>query len=169
LEQDIARAALAISLHALGKDRKTKALPKVLPIGFDEFPLSFLLVLSDELQEYLRWEGTSVRRQLTLHCHPQLETKYDASDDAVRITVSFSLESENREALVAQAKRMAAHKGDKLTDENISGVADLIGGQIKKSLEGKIKLGQNLKVKLNIYEDWDQGKTRYSKDLGSPA
>ena len=34
LEQDVARVALAISLHGIGKDKRTKALLKVYQISF---------------------------------------------------------------------------------------------------------------------------------------
>ena len=165
LEQDIARAALAISLHAIAKDTKSGASAKVYPIEFDSSPLTFLLILADELQEYLRWEGTSIRRELKFQCHPQLDVQYDPHSNSIRMTVSFSLESENEAALVAQAKRIAEATRTQLSEETISGAADLIGNLTKKTLEQKLKVGENFKLKLNIYEDWDTDKTRYREDL----
>ncbi len=167
LEQDITRAALAISLHAINKDRRTKGSPKVFPISFGSFPLTFLLILSDELQEYLRWEGTSFRRQLMFSCHPRLNIKYHAPDNSLHMTVAFSLQSENEKAIVAQAKRLAKSTGTQLAGETISAAADLIAGLVAKTLEEKLLLGENVKLKLKIYEDWN--KERYSKDLCSPA
>jgi len=167
LEQDIARAALAISLHAISKDRRTGASPKIFPVGFDSFPLTFLLILSDELQEYLRWEGVSLRRQLMFNCHPLLEVKHNESDHSLRMIVSFSLQKENKDAIVAQAKRMARSTKTNLSEDSISGAADLIAGIVKKTLEEKLQLGDTVKLKLRIYEDWD--KELYSKDLCSPV
>ena len=60
LSQDIARAALAISLHNLKRISQNKG-ALFLPLHFDKYPLAFILILSDGIQEYLRWEGTSIR------------------------------------------------------------------------------------------------------------
>lgn len=162
LEQDVARAALAITLHAIEEDERSKVYPKIFPIAFDLFPLAFLLVLSDELQEYLRWEGTSLKKELKFNYHPIIETAYNKPDKTISISVSFSLDSTNEDAIVAQAKRMVSTHP---SISNIDDAVDLIGNSIKKTLERKLKLGQNFKLKLSIYQDWD--KTRYSKEVCS--
>jgi hypothetical protein len=52
LEQDITRAALAVALHSLEKPPESR----LYRISFKKFPLTFLLILCDELQECYRSE-----------------------------------------------------------------------------------------------------------------
>jgi hypothetical protein len=53
LENDIARAALAVALHSAPPDRY----PKMYPLAFNERPLAWLLAVCDDLQEFHRPEG----------------------------------------------------------------------------------------------------------------
>jgi len=60
VNQDLSRAALGICIHSLDPDKMQIASTKVplFPIRFDEFPLTFLLILFDELEEWGRPEFT---------------------------------------------------------------------------------------------------------------
>jgi len=109
LEQDIARVALAVSLHGIDKDKRTGILPKVFPISFGSFPLVFLLILSDELQEYLRWEGATFRKELLYDCHPMLDTHFNMNTKAITIKVTFLVNSQNEEEMITAANRKAKH------------------------------------------------------------
>ena len=59
LEQDITRIALAITLHDLYKYDINQ---QIFPISFKDFPLTFLLILMDQTQEYYRPEGISLNK-----------------------------------------------------------------------------------------------------------
>jgi len=52
LEQDVARSALGVALHSV----KNSGVSRLFPISFKKFPLAFLLILCDELQEFFRTE-----------------------------------------------------------------------------------------------------------------
>lgn len=56
IEQDVARAALAIALHNLN----VYEAPKIFPIRFSKFPITFCLILFDELQEFRRPESAGL-------------------------------------------------------------------------------------------------------------
>lgn len=165
LEQDIARAALAISLHAID-DKDEKCM--VYPVRFDQYPLAFLLILADELQEYLRWEGTTLKGEVNITSYPILSIECPANDDGITVDakVSFSVPSDAEEGVVEWAKKRAEHDKSSAPINDLGQATDYIGNSVKKTLERKLKLGENFKVKLSIYQDWD--KTMYSKDLASP-
>lgn len=162
LEQDIARAALAISLHGLGKDRKSELYPKVFPIDFHGFPLAFLIILSDELQEYLRWEGSALEKKIVFNYHPNLDITLYKTNYAVKMIVSFSLDSSMKDSIIEYACRLTGHSGAPAPTA-FSAAVIAIGNSIKKALEQKLLLGTNFKLKLEIFENWN---TRlYDEDL----
>ena len=163
LEQDIARAALAISLHGIKEDKKSNAYPGVFPIAFGSYPLTFLLILSDELQEYLRWEGVSVRKSLKFNYHPIIDLKYDRSNHVVTMSVCFSLDGKNEDTIIERANEMAKASGVNSCVSGIDGAVNLIGNSIKKTLERKLTLGGDFRLTLDIYQDWN--KELYSKKL----
>jgi len=165
LEQDIARAALAISLHAIEEDEKTKVYPKIFPIDFGSYPLSFLLILSDELQEYLRWEGVTLKKSLNFNYHPALDIKFNQSNNLIETKVSFSIEIKNKEAIVKQANEVARRSNINLIISDIDGAVDLFGNSMKKNLERKLDIGKNFKLNLYIYQDWSS--IIYNKELNS--
>ena len=167
LEQDIARAALAISLHAIKKDERSEKPPKVFPLDFGSFPLSFLLVLSDELQEYLRWEGASIGKELRFTDHPVLDARLRKKKGIISLSVSFSLDSKNQDAIIAQARQMAVAEKSESSITDFNSAVDLIGDSTKKTLERKLKLGENFKLNLSIYQDWDSNKRKYTENLCS--
>lgn len=163
LEQDIARIALAISLHALGEDKKSKAYANVFPIDFRRFPLTFLLILSDELQEYLRWDGSALKKKIVFNYHPMLDIKLNKTDYSVKMIVSFSLDSNMQKSIIDHAVDLAADSGNSSNISDLDDAVDVIGNSIKEALERKLLLGKKFKLKLEILEDWEI--QRYSKDL----
>ena len=83
LENDIARAALAIALHSADHGEY----PKLFPLRFDRCPFTWLLVVCDQLQEFLRAEGTpypTVNKMKTL---PKTEVSF--TDHALNLTVTL--------------------------------------------------------------------------------
>jgi hypothetical protein len=83
--------------------------------------------------------------------------------------VRFSLERRNEAAVVELAKRIAKATEKRLSEDSISGAAKLIGGLTKESLEEKLKLGENFKLELTVYEDWDTNKKLYGEDVAPPT
>ncbi len=169
LEQDVARAALAISLHSIGPDRKTKHLPAMFPVRFQDLPLTFLLILSDELQEYLRWEGTTLQKGLKFSSHPHIELEINRVGEHIEINMitAFSLDSSNEGYIIGQAKKMCAYQKDPRRIEDLDQAVDFIGNTVKTTLESKIYLGHGFNLKVQIFKDWTQ--ELYCKDLKSKA
>jgi hypothetical protein len=90
-EQDVTRAALAISLHHLDPSND----PKIFPISFSKLPLSFLLILFDELQEFYRPEGLVLTEIVRFHKFPQIDTNVKVpsrNKPHIQITLNFNLE-----------------------------------------------------------------------------
>ncbi|MGA2677921.1 MAG: hypothetical protein ABSF37_01330 [Sedimentisphaerales bacterium] len=165
LEQDVARAALAISLHAINEDRRSIAYPKVFPISFTSYPFAFLLILSDGLQEYLRWEGVTIEKQLKFNYHPILKVKFDKSKSVIEVNVSFSFDKKKEKELIEQAKRMARFHDANMTISSFDEAIDFMGNSIKADLEKRLILGDSFKIKLSIYQDWK--RMCYNKDMQS--
>lgn len=83
LEQDVTRAALAISLHNLDP----ADYPKLFPLSFPNFPLTYLLLLADELQEFYRFEGLSPLGVVPLPRLPEVSATY--SDGRLRGEIRY--------------------------------------------------------------------------------
>jgi len=93
LEQDITRIALAIALHDLyNYDKPNKK--KIFPISFYEFPLTFLLILLDQTQEYYRPEGISLDKIIKIKKLPRLKIK-KISEDPIKFRINITLEYSN--------------------------------------------------------------------------
>lgn len=169
LEQDIARSALAISLHSIGPDRKTKDFPLMFPVRFDLFPLTFLLILSDELQEYLRWEGTTLKRGLKFSSHPLIDLAVDYVENrpVIQLITKFSLDSENKEYIIDQAQKMCVYQKNTTKISTLDDAVDFIGKNVKNTLETKLYLGHGFNLKVEIYKDWE--KILYTKDFQSES
>lgn len=165
LEQDIARAALTISLHNINEDEKTKAYPKIFPIKFRDFPLTFLLIVSDELQEYVRWEGTSLERKMRFDTQPKLQIKIDGSKKHnVEIIVILSLNDKQENYIIDQARKRGVSTGETNIDAKAA-VRMMIGDRIKEKLERKLFLGEDFKLRLEIYSRWDKKKELYGENF----
>jgi len=165
LEQDVARAALAISLHEIDEDKRSSVYPKVFPISFNLYPLAFLLILSDVLQEYLRWEGMTIKKELKFNYHPILDVKFDKSKSVIEVNVLFSFDNENKEEIIKQANQIARFNNTNQYISDIDNAVDLIGNSIKGDLEKRLKLGDSFKLKLSVYQDWK--RICYNKDMQS--
>jgi len=164
LEQDVARAALDISLHAIDKDEKSDEEPKIFPITFTSYPLAFLIILSDELQEYLRWEGVAPKKQLgAFNYHPLLDITFDKPDDAICLKVHFSLDSREQDAIIERVSHRARFSGDGRGISKIDEAITQLGNMIKENLKRKLEIGKNFKMRLNIYQDWK--KECYSEEI----
>jgi len=165
LEQDVARAALAISLHSLRSHASPDFVPRVFPIRFAEFPLTFLLLLSDELQEYLRWEGVTVAGQMRFGSHPSASVTVDRDGTRVvpHVEVVYSWDKTDEADVIAQAAAVAKHRGQPHEVPDISHAADIIGNSMKESLESKLMIGDDFRLSVEILVDW---KLRvYAKEL----
>lgn len=94
-EQDVTRAALAIALHSLDPN----SYPKIFPIRFSKLPVSFLLILFDELQEFYRPEGFVLTEIVRFHEFPQIDVKVKhlaENQNHIQITMVFNLEKLSR-------------------------------------------------------------------------
>ncbi len=144
LEQDIARAALAISLHSL-KKVVPNASPKIYPVDFKKFPLAFLLILSDELQEYHRWEGTSIRGEVKFRHQPILKLEIEDPDN-VKLKVIFSIDKDQEQQFIDISERA----------KDIKDAMKQFLKPMKDALGSKIATGEHFKLNISVYQDWEQ-------------
>ena len=167
LEQDVARAALAISLHAIDAHGDPPVYPKVFPLSFGKSPLAFLLILSDELQEYLRWEGLSLRKDMKFSYHPRIKLDVLPGDPqpSFKLTVTFSLDSANKDNVIRLAGWMQRHTGQQAAVGDLDDAADVIGNSLRKRLQSKLLLDSGFRLQLDMYEDWR--RVVYSKEFQS--
>jgi hypothetical protein len=158
LEQDIARAALAISLHNLRPDHRAEALPLIFPIHFDQYPLTFLLILCDELQEYLRWEGTSVAKRLKFSFHPRISVGVKKSKAGLQAQVitEFSLDSRDAAYVISQANAILVHDKTPREITKVDEAVQVVVSSVKAGLEKKLYLGREFRLRITIYEDWNR-------------
>ena len=151
LQQDVARASLAISLHNL--ELETGGAPLFLPIRFETYPLAFILILSDGLQEYLRWEGTSIEGATKFCCFPSLHLTREG--DGLQLEVGFFLTGADaeKEYLRQQAGIMAARRGMDLGDKpGVPTAAAFLLESLYTELECRIDLKADFKVVLKIFQ-----------------
>lgn len=83
---DIIRMALIISLHNLNKS-KSPPIPK---IKFSEFPLAFILILVDELQEFLRRKLNIREEKIILRKIPDIDINFE--DNVLSIIIKYTLD-----------------------------------------------------------------------------
>lgn len=160
LQQDIARAALAISLHGLDDDNLTKAVPKVFPIRFADFPLAYILILADETQEYLRWEGTSIRRDIRFTDHPAIGVQLN--HDAIQIKAAFGFDRQQDEYIIDQVKKFLAHHKKERPIPNIKAAIEEICSGLKMALSKKLKFDERTRIEIAIYRDWEEKLSGFS-------
>ena len=90
-EQDVARTALAIALHNIDPEDN----PKIFPIRFSKFPLAFLLILFDEMQEFYRPEGLVLTEVVRCRKFPRIDVNLKSSHEGrlrIQIIARFDLE-----------------------------------------------------------------------------
>jgi hypothetical protein len=149
LQQDIARAALAISLHTLTRKKETGH-PEIIPIKFDEYPLTFLLILADELQEYHRHEGGTILGNTKFRCQPKIILSYEKNN--IDLKVTFYLGAEEEKYFIDEAKAIESkrHNGNESID--LEKAAEVIMGSICDSLLKKIILNENFRLEIELYK-----------------
>ena len=149
LQQDIARAALAISLHTLTKKKETGH-PKIVPIKFGEYPLTFLLILADELQEYHRHEGGTILGNTKFRCQPKISLSYKKKN--IDLKVAFSLNKDEYRYFIEQANAIEGKRqnGKKIT--NVKGAAGVIMGSICQHLMEKLILNEKFRLEIKLYK-----------------
>jgi hypothetical protein len=87
LQCDIARSSLCILLHGLAD----KEYPALYPVDIGRLPLTWLAILCDELQEFLRPEG--IDRRLVVQCvgwPDVIEASFDESSRTFTLRVQLS-------------------------------------------------------------------------------
>jgi len=163
LEEDIARAALAISLHDLGtsetfgvkdtinNDKFKK--PKFMPIRFNDYPLTFLLILADSLQECLRWEGKSIRGNSKLQDFPEIRLEID---DDKHIKVEYNLflsdDSEEQHYFCNAVKDLYDKKKVSPSGSTITDAANDLTRYLEAEITQKLFLNDYLSLSLSFYE-----------------
>jgi hypothetical protein len=152
LKQDIARAALAISLHDLKPDEKT-GYPKFFPLEFFEYPLTCLLILVDGLQEYLHWEGTSIRGGTKLLLFPELAI--DAAINHIQLDVAFFVtdEPEAQNYLISQAQALALNERRSLRGSGLGEAAQDLCSSVAEDLASRLRKNRAFEAVLYFYEN----------------
>lgn len=112
VRHDIARAALAIAVHNLDPPRYQK----LFPIDFGKFPITFVFLLVDELQEFLRPEGITYEKITKLKRWPDLSISPNlgAPDSHVTLSLGFNyhpVDAEEAKEILGQAGQYYAQQG----------------------------------------------------------
>lgn len=107
LKQDVARAALAIALHNLKPNKN----PKIFPLKFSDFPISVMLILLDELQEFQRPEEVSLTEVVRCREFPILDVRTRIFDNMFRIQLEINLDlkrprGKNKEKILKKYNEM---------------------------------------------------------------
>ena len=104
-KDDIARMALIIALHHL----KSKNIPPTPKVKFSRFPLLFILILADELQEFIRKQVESGKEYIILKKIPDIKFKnnknfsikiiYYLDEDEIKEITKLSKSSDPKKAI----------------------------------------------------------------------
>lgn len=155
LQEDIARVALAISLHAIEYDKESRS-PGFLPLQFNEHPLSFMLILTDSLQEYLRWEGRTIRGDTKLTGFPSLSVK--ARPSRVEVDVGFSIADDPSEQkyFCEEVVRMMGYRNWPSSGNTVREASNDFCRMINEDMGNRIAVGQSktdrFTVRLHFFE-----------------
>lgn len=158
-EQDIARAALAISFHNLD----TQRFPKIFPIKFEKFPLAFLLILCDNLQEAFRREGISFSGITKLSRFPYINVKVVTAPPTIEIAFTIcyvNLAPEEEQIVLASATAWAGQKGISMPSkysEFLSQAWERICSHIKEKL---LFQDSSIKLRISVYYEEDKRRKR---------
>lgn len=149
LEEDIARAALAISLHNV-EYKEPDQRPHFLPLNFHDYPLTFILMLADGLQEYLRWEGTSIRGGTKIYAQPRL--KLTASGNALKLDCYFSIGKAPAEEayFLQEVKRRSPEVRNTPSENQIAFAADALCRSVENDISKKICLNDRFTLCLHF-------------------
>lgn len=151
LEEDIARAALAISLHNVQYEDLSQR-PQFLPLNFHDYPLCFILILADGLQEYLRWEGTSIRGGTKLYAFPHLELA--VGDNTFKVDCHFSISKDRaeQEYFCREVSNMLCTMNKTPTGNRIGDAANDLCRLLEDDIAKKICLNDHFTFRLHFYE-----------------
>jgi hypothetical protein len=141
LEHDISRAALAIAYHNI--DPKTY--PKLFHVNFKKLPLTFLLILCDEIQETYRQEGIDYKGIIKLRTFPEIEVKR-CEDKKFNITIKMlynKLSEEEEERIVYQLNTHLKKEGKNPTIKNFQGSIKYTWENIFNNLKSKLQFELN--------------------------
>lgn len=147
LKQDVGRAALAISLHDLKPDTQTKY-PSFFPLDFVEYPLICLLILVDSLQEYLRWEGTSIRGGTKLLSFPELQLETNDEEIYLRIVFFVAEEPDANKYLIDQAKHIALIKGETISKMKLGQAVNYLCESVANELASRLRQNDSFQISL---------------------
>jgi hypothetical protein len=150
-EQDVTRAALAIALHNIDPDKN----PKIFPIKFSKFPLSSLLILFDELQEFYRPEGLVLTEIVRCRKFPLIHIERDDLDDGklrFRVSLKFDLE-EPEENIISELVKKYNDWAKKNKERIVKDYGDLVHaawGHIFSTITKKIDFGKKEQLMIKI-------------------
>lgn len=150
LEEDIARATLAICLHDLKRD-EVYAFPKFMPLNFGDYPLTFILIVADSLQEYLRWEGMSIRGDTKLFGFPSLQVTFETGKVDVECSFSVDTDPHQQRYFCEEIKRMTTNRGLAFTGYTIGNAANEFCKLIAEDIEKKLYLGSDFILRSSFF------------------
>jgi len=121
LEQDVSRAALAIAYHNIKYD----IYPKIFPVKSQSLPLTFILILCDEIQEAFRHEGINFIGLSKLNTFPVIDVKKTKGKFSITITIKYKELDKNEENDVL--KQYYNYSKDIHDSRTVNSFEDLIG------------------------------------------
>lgn len=182
LEQDVTRIALAIALHDLYKydtkvyqSNEKENKEKIFPISFKDFPLTFMLILLDQTQEYYRPEGISLNRISKLKNLPEINVELMSKDPfkfKIQITLLYSELKREKEIIddfknfkfyeILQKKSSIDVTLEKLKQlKQINTIKEVLKSywkEIETNIKNRLKFGANEPISVYLTINLD-GKT----------
>ncbi len=153
LKNDISRAAMAIALHNLDPIKYKR----LFPIDFQQNPLTFLLVLCDELEEYRRWFGTSIRPIEKLTRFPIINIKKIRNKYRLTYQMYYQkIPNTNEKLAVREFNKMLIKKGKKPIKDFFEIIKRNWNFTINERLKNKLILNKKSKLKLKITVYYDE-------------
>ncbi|MBI5374213.1 MAG: hypothetical protein HZA77_02190 [Candidatus Schekmanbacteria bacterium] len=147
LTQDIARAALDIALHNF----KKKDYGQFFPFQFTMFPLAFLLVLCDEIQEFMRPEGLSYQTITKFKTWPSVYVDIINTKIDVSIEINIKNNSLTEQEIIIVLKQLIDY-----FEKNKRGIPFITTEDDEKDLKEATTNNNKEKGKiiLNKYFEW---------------
>ena len=152
LKNDISRAAMVIALHNLDPIKYKR----LFPIDFQQNPLTFLLVLCDELEEYRRWFGTSIRPIEKLTRFPIINIKKIRNKYKLTYQMYYQkIPITNEKLAVREFNKRLLKEGKKPIKKFSEIIKRNWNFTINKRLKSKLILNKKSKLKLKITVYYD--------------
>lgn len=142
LEEDVARAALAISIHNM---KTAEEGPSLFPIKFSSFPLTYLLVMTDELQEYVRFGGATPIREVVFRTQPQI--RVDLQDEIPNVRIVFVMDDEDE--FMSKSRELLEKRGV-IIAETIEDTCDQMIDSLTHVIRQKLELGESFKLEIGM-------------------